>query len=284
MGSQVSPTLLLGTESIVMLLTAYGDEAGTHSSAKKTVIAMLVGSVQQWDAHHHDWTTLLQRYGLDHLHAADLFNRKKEFSDWKLADIEELVIAANDITERNILFGVASVLTNDDYLMVYRHGGRLGKIGLDSKYGLCFRYGLSNIISFLRGHHGEGHTLDVVMEAGDPNIGASRTIFEQIKKVGDEYTSSLLRTVSEGQKKAFTALQAADLIAYPTYKIETAYSVTTLDTRVEDVGAVKSVRCPIVRASITAGALAEHKNDLLILDQFREQFHPSATLVATKER
>jgi hypothetical protein len=78
--------------------------------------------------------------------------------------------------------------------------------------------------------------------------------------------------VSEGTEKAFTGLQAADLIAYPSYRIETAYSVTTLDAQVEDVGAVNLVRCPIVRASITAGALAEHKDDLLILDQFREQF------------
>jgi uncharacterized protein DUF3800 len=257
---------------IFMQLTAYGDEAGTHSSSKKTVIAMLVGSVQQWDAHHRDWTALLKRYRLDHLHAADLFNRKKAFSGWKPNDIAKLVVAANDITERNILFGVVSVLTNDDYVMVYRRGGRLRKIGLDSKYGLCFRYGLSNIISFLRGHHGEDHTLDVMMEAGDPNIGASRTIFAQIKNVGDEYTLNLLRTVSDGAKKAFTGLQAADLIAYPSYKIETAYSVTTLDARVEDVGAVKSVRCPILRASMTAGALAEHKEDLPILDQFREQF------------
>jgi Protein of unknown function (DUF3800) len=255
-----------------MLLTAYGDEAGTHSSSKKTVIAMLVGSVEQWDAHHHDWTALLARYGLDHLHAVDLFNRKKAFSGWKLNDIAELVVTANDITERNILFGVVSVLTNDDYVMVYRDGHRPRKLGLDSKYGLCFRYGLSNIISFLRGHHGEDHTLDVMMEAGDPNIGASRTIFEQIKRVGDEYTANLLRSVSEGAKKAFTGLQAADLIAYPSYRIETAYSVTTLDAQVEDVGAVNLVRCPIVRASITAGALAEHKDDLLILDQFREQF------------
>ena len=67
-------------------------------------------------------------------------------------------------------------------------------------------------------------------------------------------------------------LQAADLIAYQTYKIETAYSVSTLDAAVDDVETVKTVRCAIVRASITAGVPEEHKNDLLILEQFKEQF------------
>ena len=243
---------------------------------KKTVLAMLVASVQQWDTHHQEWMMLLNRYGLDHLHATDLFNRKKQFSRWSYNDIAELVTAANDITERNVLFGAVSVLTNDDYAVVYRRGQRPRKIGLDSKYGLCFRYCLSNIISFLRGHHGEDHILDVMMEDGDLNVGASRTIFDQIKQVGDTYTSNLLRSVSVGDKKAFSGLQAADLVAYPTDKIETAYSVTALDSPVDDVLGVKLVRCPIIRASMTAGILQEHKEDLLILDQFQELFGTSS--------
>jgi hypothetical protein len=255
-----------------MILTAYGDEAGTHSTSKKTVLALLVASHQQWDAHHAEWTALLNRYGLDHLHAVDLFNRTKKFRGWAFEQIAELVTTANDITERNILFGVVSVLTNDDFVMAYRRGSKPRKISLDSKYGVCFRYALSNVISFLRGHHGEDHTLDVMMESGDPKIGASRNIFEQIRRVGDEFTGQLLRHITEGEKKKFTGLQAADLIAYPTYKIETAYSVTTLDGAPDDVEVVKTVRCPIVRASITAGVLEEHKNDLLILEQFKEQF------------
>jgi hypothetical protein len=82
--------------------------------------------------------------------------------------------------------------------------------------------------------------------------------------------------VSVGDKKAFSGLQAADLIAYPTYKIETAYSVTALDLPVDDVLGVKLVRCPIIRASMTAGILQEHKEDLLILDQFQELFGTSS--------
>lgn len=255
-----------------MLLTAYGDEAGTHESSTKTVVALLVGSVQSWDSHRSEWAALLDKHGLDYLHAVDMLNRTRQYSGWDYDRIAEVLTAANNITERNVLFGVVATLTNDDFAMVYRKGKAPQRAQLDSKYGICFRYALSNVLSFLRGHHGEEHEIDVMMESGAKNGGAAKTIFDQIKKYGDDFTNAALRSSSIGDKKKFVGLQAADLIAYPAYKLETAFSVMTLDGAPDDVELVKTVRCPMVRASITAGVLEEHKNDLLILDQFDDHF------------
>lgn len=65
-----------------MLMQAYFDEAGHHSSTQSVVVAGLAGFEYQWDGFDESWREALDGHGLTAFHMTDFENRKKAFNGW----------------------------------------------------------------------------------------------------------------------------------------------------------------------------------------------------------
>src|SRR5262249_1516457 len=98
-----------------MLLTAYLDESGTHETSPISVMAGYLGTADQWRAFDADWTVQVQTAGLRHVHAVDLFKRKKQFKEWPAERVNALAVQLDGVIARHLQLGFSVIIRDNDY-------------------------------------------------------------------------------------------------------------------------------------------------------------------------
>ena len=208
-----------------MQLTAYLDEAGTHDGTRLTVMAGWVADAGRWNNFEAQWTGLLQRNGISHVHGTDLYSGKGPFKGWPRARRAALAAEIAELCTRATLFGLVAILDNAQYDRLYIGDNaemRKKRSALDSKYGVCFRVVISLIPRLIeRANLSNGSALAVVIESGHQNVGAAPEIFRAFNELADEPIRSLLKSVTVAGKRNSAGLQAADMLAYPAWRGET---------------------------------------------------------------
>jgi hypothetical protein len=61
-----------------MIRTTHLDESGTHDQSPISVMAGYLGTATQWQRFETDWTALLRKAGVPHIHAVEPFKRTKQ--------------------------------------------------------------------------------------------------------------------------------------------------------------------------------------------------------------
>lgn len=74
-----------------MDLVAYLDEAGTHAGTRLTAMAGWIADVDRWKRFDVEWTSLLARNGISHVHGTDLMSGKGPFKGWAISLIPRLI-------------------------------------------------------------------------------------------------------------------------------------------------------------------------------------------------
>ena len=104
-----------------MILNAYYDESGTHGGSTVTVMAGLVGDVNDWIEFDREWNKVLRKHEITHVHAKHLYHRQGMYRGWREKKCWELIAdLMYVIQERKQLFISRSFLLEDHYLRVYR--------------------------------------------------------------------------------------------------------------------------------------------------------------------
>src|SRR4051794_4023711 len=102
-----------------MQLTAYLDEAGTHAGTRLTVMAGWVADEDRWNNFEAQWTALLHRNGISHVHGTDLQSGKVPFKGWPRARRAALAGEIAELCTRATLFGLVTILDNMQYDRIY---------------------------------------------------------------------------------------------------------------------------------------------------------------------
>ena len=210
-----------------MLLTAYLDESGTHDTSPISIMAGYLGTAEQWGALDAEWMALLQRAGVWHVHAVDLFKRTRTFKGWPAEKVNAFAVQLDGVIARHLQLGFSVIVRDNDYRTIYAEGPKPRRSRLDSKYGVCFRACLAFVPSFIaaelrlasEGQSARETTINFVLEEGHRNLGDARRLFELFKADALPEWHHLVG-IFDVSKKNSPGAQAADFLAYCVYQAE----------------------------------------------------------------
>lgn len=243
-----------------MIVSVYIDESGTHGSPV-TILGGWVGRLGQWATFDPKWQRLLKRGHLTYFHSKKLKHTQGEFKGWTVAQKKEFMAAAAKLGTKNLGFGFAIILGEDDYQAHYVAGHRPKEVQLDSRYGLCFRYCLGIIPELaMQTFKQEDLEISFVLESGHVNYGDADRIFSKVKKSRLPNEQKIIRTLKSlttGDKIDFPGLQMADVIAYNAFQHATKTPFPTVPLSLENPNdyvarARKLQRVPIYHLRLAA--------------------------------
>ena len=143
-----------------MILTVYCDESGTHGGSPCTVLAGFLGDANEWVEFEREWTKVLRKHQISHVHAKHLWHRQKEFKGWSETQVRRLWADLwYVIQEHKRVFAARTALREEDYKLFYVSDGPAPKERLDSRYALCFRAFMSFHPAFHRTHFTSGSAI-----------------------------------------------------------------------------------------------------------------------------
>lgn len=214
-------------ERILLILTAYMDESGTHGGSPTTVMSGAMANAHQWSRFQGRLDMMKQRYGFRVFHAKDFRALSGEFKGWSAEKcwgfIRDFGIAGAELMEV-----VTCSLPNADYAQNYqRSASDPERLRLDTAYALCFRYCLTHLImEALRrlGHHKKflQTNLNVIAEGGHRHAGDAKRVFDQMKRELKGLGCHTLGILTFAKKHECDPLMLADYLATGTFRLEAA--------------------------------------------------------------
>ena len=202
---------------VFLILTGYFDESGTHTGSPATVMAGVLGDVEQWSRFRREFAHLKMKFGFNVFHAKDFRARSGQFSGWSREKCAALCIDFAQITAGKFVDSVEFVLNNDEFENEYRRTRQNRKLVLDSKYGLCFRqcalyFSLIIARKFTDAPAGLPR-VHFVLEEGHKNAGDALRIYEELKKECATLDFDIFESISfAGKDRA--ELMLPDFLAY----------------------------------------------------------------------
>ena len=196
-----------------MLYAAYFDEADTHGPSPTIIMAGFLGTVPQWEIFGRRLRALQRSNGFKVFHVNEFKAKSGEFAGWDdgkgMKLVEDLTALVRDhLTERLTVH-----LERERYLNEYRAPPIPRKMNLDSQYGVCFRACMRQVLAILM-EDGKHHRLDVVIEAGHPNVNDCVRIFEDLKwRLRQRRGIDLLGKVTIAKKHESRPLMVSDFLA-----------------------------------------------------------------------
>lgn len=218
---------------LMAMFTVYFDESGTHSESKAVVVAGYIATVEQWDEFEREWRAMLDAEHLTMFHRKDLENFRGEFQEkygWDPTRRERVVKLAQGIIKRRVNVGFCSAVLKRDYDEIVT--GEMRKYYGRHYYTFCINDALRLVSNWIR-KFSRTDPIHYVFEAGAEGRGEVDARFEEINS--DEKLRDLYKLASWtfADKRNLVQLQAADVIAYETFK--------QMDNRIVE-GAKRKVR------------------------------------------
>jgi hypothetical protein len=261
---------------VFVIVTAYGDESGTHDGPDGSPIMMLAGYVAtlgQWNRFDVGWRRAIARAGLPgYFHATE---------HWDTEAGAKFAPCARKLEKKRIRFGYVFELDKASYEQHYIAGNRPLKPQLDTRYSVCFRFLLSLLLTklpslFMR----EDLTLNIVLEKGAKGSTDSLRIVEQLRKQPETRDAAkILGRVTFGQKTKFPGLQISDALSFGSLKIApTNPGMTDLQQDAPLSAWEKAVQWkpPIYHCRLDETLLGAFKNDILALAEINRRISDEA--------
>lgn len=198
---------------VVVLFEMYMDETGTHEQAPVTGAAAYLARSDQWENFTLHWTTALQKFGIEVFHATDYENSKGEFLGWKPPKKLALAKCLFPLLPSNTWIGIGNAIVNQDWESALV-GHKELKAQLGSPYLGCFQRIIDRLLMNFKSHSPEDQ-IAVLVECNDFTEGINKIWVDWLKR---QDTQNRLVSLSFGGKKDFVPLQAADALAYESYK------------------------------------------------------------------
>lgn len=197
-----------------MAFTAYIDESGTHEGSPAVVLAGYVSTADRWEAFDHQWKAALSKYGIEFFHMADFAQGQEQFRGWSENRRRECLKQLHDIICDNAIGSVGYGLSRAAYdaIVCAKADDFMG-----GPYGLLASLLLIDFSALLR-LLGVRTLVAYRFESGADGIGQVATIFgRNLESPGHSEFHRLMSFGTENKRK-FTPLQAADILAYELYE------------------------------------------------------------------
>jgi hypothetical protein len=195
------------------MLTAYFDDSGTSPSNHVAAVAGYVGSVAQWERFNIEWKQLLSEFGVKAMHRSALESSKGEFFGWTSAKKIEFIVRAQKIIKKRTYLPVGSAVIKADFDEVIPKRMREHAGG---HFGWCVTetLALANRWAQNRKH---ADPIDWVFEAGTKGQPKVNEMFNRLYAIPEARKRLRINSWSF-RDKSLLPLQAADVVAYETYK------------------------------------------------------------------
>lgn len=193
------------------MIAAYFDESGTHDGSVAVTFAGYSGSPDVWTSFTHEWIALLGQYGLPYFHMSDYVARVPpydKFSDQQRIALVSLLIA---IINKHDLAGTAVALKRADFGVVLP--GAEGRAN-DPYYMLMMRAMVDILLYASVRKQRVLFTFDRRQKVAE----LAGMLHEAMLQVHPWLKAVLSDGTVFGSKEEYVPLQAADLLAYESYR------------------------------------------------------------------
>jgi len=199
------------TRSLMMMLTAYFDESGTHSESPILAVGGLLAPQDAWVEFAGKWWRALQKYGLAQFHMVEFENRVGAYKGLSNAERTELISRLTDIIAETAFVSVAAALVKADYATLCQ----TENVTFGSQYSFCANVCIRLLKDWMDAH-GARRRIVYVFEHGAHGASGLREAFEAAYDIDpDRYHLQGLHFLSKADSPQ---LQAADIFAYETPK------------------------------------------------------------------
>jgi hypothetical protein len=195
---------------MVMILTAYADESGTHSPEYQ-MLAGYVSTLGQWNVFDRKWKKRLAREGLSYFHSVE-HTRKRS--------LQPMCLDLLALCGKHIKLGFVIRLDKPVYDEIYIGRIRPKDYQLDTMYSICYRYMIGFFIRELPSLlNRDDFYINTILELGAKG---SRDSLRIHKKITEDlpHETRMIGAPTFGEKKKFPGLQAADSLAHPAFREE----------------------------------------------------------------
>jgi hypothetical protein len=206
------------------VLAAYLDDSGTHVGSGWVVVAGGVSSVQQWVKLSREWERTIGPWKLKkgYFRMADFVNGVGEYSRWspglRAARLNRLIT----VISKNVRILVGNAVKEADFKIAFSKCPT-------AKIGTAYRFCAFLILPAVNAWREKSPTREPVaffFESGNKLMNEYGRILGQIDSHEGLREKFGVGPITEAPKSGMQALQAADLIAYATYKCLVAERIT----------------------------------------------------------
>jgi len=255
---------------IVMILTAFLDASGTHKDAPVFVLAGRVARQGKWWTLDKQWRKELKASGTTYYHTKEIRAGVGEYRGWSDSRKDRHIQRLSDIASRNTMFGFVISLKVSDFMLHYKNAEKPRKIRPDSMYSLCFRIALMAVPHYILSAGLQNPQLHIVQEQGDKGIADCSRILDLFRRYAPENVRDMVKTRTEGDKRSFPGLQAADLLAGGVYQAAKDQSLEIETTPISLDDSIVELRktpelAPVIKIVVTPTVLSELRG--MLFDQ-----------------
>jgi len=200
------------------VLEAYFDESGAHEGSRVFSIGGLVARQKQWMIFTNKWRAALKEGGAEEFHASDLENLQGIYAGWNEEQKRRLLQAASKIIASFSRNAVAGLVIVDDYEgAVPQWAKKTAAFG--DKYNFCFQICVGLVLSWIEHLNPpmpKGNLVSFVFDQRNRGEEITSNTYTQIKNFRDP--EDRMGALAFDSRKRLLPLQAADFVAYETYK------------------------------------------------------------------
>jgi hypothetical protein len=258
---------------VFVIITAYGDESGTHDDSPNMMLAGHVSTLGQWNRFDIGYQQAIQRAGLPgYFHATE---------HWDTEAGAKFAPLLRKLEKKYVRFGYVIELDKDSYEQYYVAGNRPKKPQLDTRYALCFRFLGAFLITRLPVLLGRNDiTLNIVLEEGAVGAKDCHRIVQEWRKLPEtQDIAQMLSGVSFAPKKKFPGLQVSDALSFGAWKIApTGPEMVDLpqDVSLASARSATQWKPTIFHCRLDQPILESFKNDILTLVDIRKRIAADA--------
>jgi hypothetical protein len=198
------------------MVTAYFDESGTHHGARVSAVAGFTATDPEWSSFSIQWRGCLHRHGISGpFHMSEFESRKGEFSELTDEQRLSLISSLAEIIVKHDVTGFAICVERSKFHSLVGNPKRYGKAA--DPYYLLLMTAMAHTVL---GHAAvwPGEKLLFVFDRKPNFVQLSNLAFDSMLKVHPWVKEIVSDQVVFASREAQAPLQAADMLAYETYK------------------------------------------------------------------
>ncbi len=201
----------------IAVLEGFFDESGTHKGCLVTAIGGCVARAEQWAIFAPEWRRVLEDFEVSFFHSTDLANSEKQFKGWNDAKKRSFIAELARVMGSFAKTAIAVLIVVKHYSIVPEWARKTFAFG--DEYNFCFQMCVGLTLSWIAGLNPpmpEGDQVAFTFDQRPTGESITRAAYFYIKRFRDP--NDRMGTLAFADKKRLLPLQAADFVAYESYK------------------------------------------------------------------
>jgi hypothetical protein len=195
------------------------DDSGNHAAAHAFILAGFLAKVEQWERFSTEWRDALDHAGprrIENFKMRDAAAFAGEFRGWTERDRDDLLRALISIIETRAATGIFVIVPHKEYREIFCH--QISK-AMDNPYFFSF-YGIMSVAQYYMYQQNKQNEINFVFDEQGRQVGNALRAWKYWTRFAIPQMQPMLgERPQSGNDKKLLPLQAADLLAWRTYRL-----------------------------------------------------------------